>query len=240
MQPNSSRLPLAAMFAVALLLGAMPAANSQSDDFIPVIQFSQVPLTVAIQSFCRQARLNYLIDPKLFASPAPAPGQVVAEPSVTLTWTNLTASAALTRLLKEHNLVAVQDEFTTVTLITGTNRVAKVVAADLLDSEPNPATPMTNGVIPLIYFADVPLDEALKNLIDHAHFNLVLDPTVSGYVDPNDPTIHKFHNPPLVSLRWENLTARQAIVALCENYELVIVKDSTTGGVRIKPRNESK
>ena len=40
-----------------------------------------------------------------------------------------------------------------------------------------------------------------------------------------------------VSIGWQNLTAKQAIDALCEAYDLVIVKDATTGVVSIKHRD---
>jgi hypothetical protein len=81
---------------------------------------------------------------------------------------------------------------------------------------------------------DVPLDSVLKSLIKQGHINAVLDPKVSDYVDPTDHTVH---NAPLVSLHWENITIKQAIVALCKHYDLVIVKDSATSGACIKPKD---
>jgi len=83
-----------------------------------------------------------------------------------------------------------------------------------------------------LYYAGINND-----LIERDHINLILDPKVSSYVDSNDPTDHKFHNAPSVSIHWNNVTPKQAIVALCENYDLVIVKDSTTGVIRIKPKD---
>jgi hypothetical protein len=44
-------------------------------------------------------------------------------------------------------------------------------------------------------------------------------------------------NTPSVSGRWNKVTARQAIVALCVNYDMMIVKDAAGGGVTIKPRD---
>jgi hypothetical protein len=92
----------------------------------------------------------------------------------------------------------------------------------------------TNDVPITIQFMDMPLDKVLKNMIKQGHINAVLDPKVSDYVDPTDHTVH---NAPLVSLHWENITIRQAIVALCKYYDLVIVKDSATSGARIKPKD---
>jgi hypothetical protein len=229
MKSNLIALPLAMLIAVALFLGAASAADGQSAEIIPLMQFSNVPLPAVIQNLCRQARINYLIDPMLFGLPNDAHGNVVPAPTVTLIWTNLTAQDAVARLLKEHNLVMIQDQFTTVAFITSTNHAANVVDASLLDS--------TNLAVPMIFFEDVPLDQGLKQLVDQNHLNVVLDPKVSDYVDSTDPMAVKFHSPPTVSLRWENLTAKQAIVALCENYDLVIIKDPVTGAVRIKPKN---
>jgi hypothetical protein len=126
----------------------------------------------------------------------------------------------------------VQDKYTTVTLITGTNHVANVVDASLLVSA-NSATQLTNAPVPVFHFSDVPLDEALNNLIARDQFKVVVDPKLSGYFDPAANT---FHNAPMVSFHWENLTVKQAIVALCENYDLIIVKDAVTGVVSIKPK----
>jgi type II secretory pathway component HofQ len=99
------------------------------------------------------------------------------------------------------------------------NQVANVVDASLLGSD-------TNDVAITIQFMDLPLDRVLKSLIKQGHINVVLDP-----ID------HTVHNAPLVSFHWENITIRQAIVALCKHYDLVIVKDSGTGVVRIKPKD---
>ena len=227
MKTTSIRFQLGTFFAATLFLGAAWTANSQP------VQMSGVPITTAIESLARLSGVNFIIDPKLFAPTGASSGNAVSEPTVTFSWTNTSASSALARLLKEHGLVMVQDKFTTVTLITGTNHVANVVDASLLDST-NATTQTTNAPVPVFQFQDVPLDEALKNLIEHDHLNVVLDGKVSTYVDPADQS---FHITPTVSLRWENLTAKKTIVALCEIYDLAIVKDATTGVTRIKPKD---
>jgi len=221
--------------AAALFLAAPPLASGQNEGNIPMIKMSNVPITTVIENLARQAGMNYLLDPKLFNLPNDASGKVVREPQLTFTWTNMTVESALARVLEENGFVMVHDPFTTVTLITGTNHVAKVVDASLLGSATTNAAPLPNGYIPLIHFSDVPLDVVLKNLLDHDHLKIMLDPKLSDYVDPNDLTFHKFHNAPQVSLRWENLTPKQAIVALCAAYNLVIVKDAATDVVTIKP-----
>jgi hypothetical protein len=130
-------------------------------------------------------------------------------------------------VLKENGLVLIEDKLTTVARITGTNQIANIVDASLLGSD-------TNNLVSEIRFQDAPIDIALEDLIKKDHINIVLDPKLSGYVDPAD---NKFHSEPSVSIHWENVTSRQAIVALCENYDLVIVKDSATGVIQIKPKD---
>jgi hypothetical protein len=225
MKTNRIKFCLATTFAVFVFLGVTTMADGQSTDKIPSIEMHDIFLTDAVKIFARQSGINFIIDPKLFSN---------GEPKVTIIWTNMTAMEALTGLLKEKGLVLIEDKFTTITRITNTNQVANVVDASLLGSDPNNAASPPNGSNLTVRFDETPLDVALKNLIEHDHINVILDPKISGYVDPAD---NKFHTPPTVSIRWENITPRQAIVALCENYDLVIVKDSTTGVIRIKPKD---
>jgi hypothetical protein len=213
--------------ACAMFFGAT-AASGQSDVTIPTIKFSNVPITTGIENFARMADLNFIIEPNLFTSSS-------SEPVVTLEWTNITAAAALSRLLKEHNLVMVRDAFTTVTLITTTNYVANIVDASLLTTA-NEVAQTKNELVPVFRFEMAPLDVALKKLIESGHINVVLDSKVSDYVDQTDPMKPIFHNVPSISLRWTSLTAKQAVVELCEIYNLVIVKDAVTGAVSIKPK----
>lgn len=208
-----------------LLSLAVAPVKGQSPDNVSVIQFMTVPITVAIDNLARQAGINYLVDPKLFTA---ADGTRPAEPSLTLRWENQTASGALARVLKENHLFAVSNAFTTVVFITGKPAVAHTVDARLLGSD-------TNGVIPMIKFSDVPLGEALKSMIGHAHLPVVLDPRVTGDAPPAPPDF-KLEMPPQVSASWHDLTARQVIVELCEDYGLTIVKGAAADTVEIKPR----
>jgi len=179
---------------------------------------------MAMQNLARMAGINYIIDPKLFTNPNGSPKP---EPSLTFQW-NCTATEALARVAKENNLVMATNAFTTVVFITDTNHVANIVDMKLLGND-------TNGAIPFIVFDDVPLNEALKSFINQAHFKAVLDPQVSGEAAPAPPD-YKMVVLPMVSVRWENLTAQQALAELCEAYGLAIVKDSTPDTLLIKPK----
>jgi len=81
------------------------------------------------------------------------------------------------------------------------------------------------AVIPLIVMDDVPLTDAIKNLARQAGLNYMLDPKVSfGQAAPGQPPVPQ----PSVSIRWENVTAEQALDALLKTYNLQLVRDPKT------------
>ncbi len=121
---------------------------------------------------------------------------------------------------------------------TATNAVAQpdsaaVTAAPVPDgtgaagvAKEERATPKKNSaIIPLIVMDDVPLSDAIKNLARQAEINYMLDPAIPyGQPGPNNvPTPQ-----PTVSIRWENITAEQALLALLGNYRLQLVEDPKT------------
>ena len=84
------------------------------------------------------------------------------------------------------------------------------------------AAPSGAPVIPLIVMDDVPLTDAIKNLARQANLNYMLDPKISfGQLGPDGKPIPQ----PSVSIRWENITAAQALNALLNNYSLQLVDD---------------
>lgn len=215
------KMPAKDFFATAALaLGLLLplAGRSQSADNVPVINFQTAPITTAIANLAQMAGLNYIIEPKLFTA---ADGTTKPEPSLTLRWENVTAANALARVLQENHLAMSTNAFTTVARITSPNTVASPVDTALLGND-------TNGGVPLIYFSDVPLNTALTTLIQQGHVNAVLDPQVSGDAPPAPPDFKPVMMP-TVSIRWHNLTARQAIVELCEVYGLVLSQRRRAG-----------
>jgi type II secretory pathway component GspD/PulD (secretin) len=94
-----------------------------------------------------------------------------------------------------------------------------VVAAD--DASPS---------IPLIQFQDVPLTTAIENLARQANINYLLDPKISyGQPEANG----QIKAEPNLSIRWENITAEHALVALLDNYGLQLVPNVKTKIYRI-------
>jgi type II secretory pathway component GspD/PulD (secretin) len=74
-------------------------------------------------------------------------------------------------------------------------------------------------VIPLIQMENVPLTDALRQMAKKARLNVLLDPRLSQAP----------YSTMTVSIRWEKVTAREALVALLENYDLVLVESPRSG-----------
>jgi type II secretory pathway component GspD/PulD (secretin) len=125
------------------------------------------------------------------------------------------------------------------TAVTPSAEAPVVAANNPPAATPAPATPApvvsstTNNsapIIPLIVMDDVPLTDAIKNLARQAGLNYMLDPKI-GYGQPGPdgrPTPQ-----PSVSIRWENVTAEQALNALLNNYSLQLVEDTKTHIARV-------
>jgi type II secretory pathway component GspD/PulD (secretin) len=84
--------------------------------------------------------------------------------------------------------------------------------------------------IPLIQFQDVPITTAIENLARQAGINYLIDPKI-GYGQPDQSGQIKAE--PTLSIRWENVTAGQALMALLDNYGLQLVEDRKTQIARI-------
>jgi type II secretory pathway component GspD/PulD (secretin) len=67
--------------------------------------------------------------------------------------------------------------------------------------------------VPLIVIDDVPLTDAIRNLARQSNLNFQFDPRVTASNQPN------------VSIRFENVSAQEALSAVLENYGLALVKE---------------
>src|SRR5437773_3637561 len=205
MKPTSIHARCAAA-AVAVLIGAAWTTNA-ADDAAPLIEMENVPLSAAIDNLTRQMELNYILDPRLLS---PGGGTLLSDPSITVRWRNITVEDALRRVLKEHELTMVTNSATSVTRIVPTNVVVNPVPASSVGKD-------TNGVIPKLSMDYVPLAEAIKKTANRAHLNISFDPKATRVFKSADV----FRSEVTVSFRWENITARQALAALLDNYDLI-------------------
>ena len=78
------------------------------------------------------------------------------------------------------------------------------------------APPAKSEVIPLIEMEKIPLTDAIRQLARQARLNILLDPRLS----------HAPFDRMIVSIRWENVTARDALAALLENHGLALVEST--------------
>ena len=112
---------------------------------------------------------------------------------------------------------------------------APVVAAPA--PAPEAATPSNaqpDAIIPLIVMDDVPLTDAIRNLARQSGLNYMLDPKIAfGQVGPDGKATPQ----PSVSIRWENITAEQALAALLNNYTLQLVEDPKSRIARISTKD---
>jgi len=88
-------------------------------------------------------------------------------------------------------------------------------------------------VIPTIVMDEVPLTDAIKNLARQAGLNYILDPKVTfGPTGADGKPIV-----PNISIRWEKVTAEQALTTLLTTYSLQLVEDPKTKIARITVRD---
>jgi type II secretory pathway component GspD/PulD (secretin) len=102
------------------------------------------------------------------------------------------------------------------------------------DSSGEPVAAPSVASIPLIQFQDVPITTAIENLARQAGINYLLDPKI-GYGQPDANGQIKAE--PTLSIRWENITAEHALIALLDNYGLQLVPDTNTKIYRITTKD---
>ncbi len=118
---------------------------------------------------------------------------------------------------------------------TATNAPAATTSDQSASPDTNaPAAPVAS--IPLVQFQDVPLTTAIENLARQAGINYLLDPKI-GYGQPDQNGQVKAE--PTLSIRWENVTAEQALLALLDNYGLQLIQDKNTHIARITTKDPS-
>ncbi|MEY4917975.1 MAG: hypothetical protein RL616_1888 [Verrucomicrobiota bacterium] len=143
--------------------------------------------------------------------PAPAPEPVPA--------------AAAPTVAADTNAVAATDAAANTNTVAAAEATANsnaVVAAEIVAAAPTS--------IPLIQFSDVPIRTAIENLARQAGINYMLDPKI-GYGEAD--AAGQIKAEPQLSIRWENISAENALLALLDNYNLQINRDKKTGIDRI-------
>ena len=92
------------------------------------------------------------------------------------------------------------------------------------------------AVIPIIVMDEAKLTDAIRNLARMAGLNYMLDPKIGfGQPDPANPS--RLLPEPTVSIRWENITAEQALLALLNNYNLQFIEDPKSRIARVTTKD---
>lgn len=196
----------------------------RTEESIPVIALDNVPLTDAIRNLARHVEMNFILDPHILG---PA-GIFPAEPAVSYRWENLSAEEALRRILKDHKLKLVLNPATSVARITGTNKSVLPIPASYLGTN-------TQGPIPLIQMDGIPVSDAIRQICRQAGLNILFAPDAQAALDNSGGSRQWFAAPApvTVSVRWKNITARQALAALLDNYDLILIEDSAKPAAQI-------
>jgi hypothetical protein len=215
---------LIAVAIACLLANAARAEQGTADtnSVIPLIVMEDVPLSEAIKNLARQGDVNCILDPQVAPTVGPD-GRWVPQPLINGRWANVTAKEALIRIMQGRGIYVIEDTNTTIARITRSKRPPRQSGIDLLAGD--------TKVIPLIVMDDLPLQDAIKNLARDAGLKVQIDPDLSATSGK-----HSIRRE-VVSVRWENVSARQALAAVLNNYDLVAVRSGVAGDTTftIKP-----
>lgn len=96
-----------------------------------------------------------------------------------------------------------------------------VAARETAPAQPAAVGAKSDETVPLIVIDDVPLTDAIRNLARQSALNFQFDPRVTTSNQPN------------VSIRFENVSAQEALLAVLDNYSLVLVKDAKSKIARV-------
>ena len=125
--------------------GSAETNESGANAIIPIIQFEDVPISLAIENLARQAEIKYTVDPDVFQAKGSRAGDSAPERSLSVRWEKITAGQALLASLNESGLKMVEDprthevRLTRKTYLTGLVYIAdedrkflkKLIEADL-------------------------------------------------------------------------------------------------------------
>ena len=199
-----------------LRLRAQP--ESKPDEVIPSITFNAVPLSDAIKNLARQAGFNYIINPHV-----PPDADV---PPLTLILKNVSAGEAFDTVLKLRRLVRIDNPATSIMRIAPAKLGIKPISQEQFGKD-------TNAVVPVIMFDEVPLKDAVQVFANQLHLKITFDKKFMA--TPAGNSISSTY----VSVRWKHLTLKQALVALLDNYELVMIPDQSGSSARITTKEEA-
>lgn len=185
-----------------------------------LIQFRNVPIRVAFDNLSRAGGFNYAFDREIGYGEMDWYGNIIPEPSVTMTVNEAAPRQVFAALCAQHRLDLTRDPQTGIVFVRYPGHNVDFVDPEIYGADTN--------VMPVISFKEVPLSTALKNLARQAGLKCIFSPRI----DTGHPG-----SEPRVNLGWRNITAGQAFAAICENYDLDVTKYPVSGFIRVEPNN---
>ena len=183
---------------------------------IPLIEFEDVPITVALENLARQAGFNYILDPQIGYNQPNENGQIKPEPTISVRWVNIMAEQAFATICKNYGFTTVKDTNADVVFVRQKAHDLKFMDSSFYANDTN--------IIPVVEFTGMPMVEALKGLAKQARIKCIFGTRIEN-VEPG------------LSIRWQNITATQAFAAVCENYDLNAYRFPNSSDVDVEPAN---
>jgi hypothetical protein len=189
-------------------------SNYPAGTTIPLVVMTDVPLRDAVANLAERGSLgNFIFDPRVTASFANSQNEFAREPMVTGRWEDQKAEQVLAAIMRKARLKVVTNTAGTVKRIVFESEKSLPVSTGL-------PTAASDEVIPLIVMSEVRLEDGILKLAEQAKLDVAFEEDLKP---PHAWRAGKGILDSSVSLRWHNLTARQALDALLENYGLVWV-----------------
>jgi len=196
---------------------AAEAGPDDSDEVFPLIVIDGVPLCDSVRNLARVMKMNFIFDPRVPGSGF-EPGKSLADPLVSIRMENCSAGFALGVVLMNHKLKLVTNGTTSVIRIAPENDLAWTVLAPALTAD-------TNKPVARLVFDETPLRDAMEIIARRIPLKLSFDAKDKSSIlaDPDA----------LLSIRWNNITPRQALAALCDNFGIEMIEQTSTSTARI-------
>lgn len=182
--------------------------GTEGTNVVPLIYLDRVPVSDAIQNLARQADFNFILDVNIPRGCGGVEGR----------WTNVTCRYVLDQVLKQNDYELIENPATMIARIAPKNFKVQPVLLSAVGE--------TNGAravrTPLIVLEDVPLEVAITQLAANAKLKVSIDPRISNRVTEEGKPLRL----PPVSIRWKDVTPRQALAALLDAYDLEVRDDA--------------
>lgn len=214
-------------FASAVLLTSLlfsVARNSFSAaEIVPLVLVDEVPLRDTVRNLARQMKFNLIFDPCVPGSYYGA-GRKIREPEVSFRFQNRSVEEVFSYVLNKYQLVVVTNPATTVGRIVPQRHRVKPIPM-------SPALSGTNRIEPVIHLNGITLTKAIETLARSSGLKVVFDRSYLKSEYGQNLTTESHH--------WTNITPKQALAAILDNYDLAMNEETSgVGRIVLKAREK--